>query len=230
MQRYRVLTREHKKTEVRSRSLADQAQSLRNGLAGLSEADRLVLDSKAPYDNVKTSADLWKQQLDVAETAVSEAIEAVNNTLPILQMPQDVPETAREQSELLLVQTRDAIEKLQRDLRTAASTFSSRQALGGDSLDGLFSAYDESYKAVKQRSSAHEVKLRELNALEEQQRAAGALLQEQQRELAQIANPNAQQAELRVLLTQLNAERVDRDRRFSKLCLTTFSLNRCFHR
>lgn len=32
-------------------------------------------------------------------------------------------------------------------------------------------------------------------------------MQEQQRELAQIANPNAQQAELRILLTQLNAER-----------------------
>lgn len=207
LQRYRVLTRELKKTEVRSRSLADQAQSLRNGLAGLSEADRLVLDSKAPYDNVKTSAGLWKQQIEAAETAVSEAIAVVTNTLPILQMPQDVPEVAREQSELVLVQTRVAIEKLQQDLRTAASTFASRHALGGDSLDGLFSAYDESYKAVKQRSSAHEVKLRELNALEEQQRAAGVLLQEQQRELAQIANPNAQQAELRLVLTHLNAER-----------------------
>jgi len=207
LQRYRVLTGELKKSEVRSRSLADQAQSLRNGLAGLSEADRLVLDNKAPYDNVKASVDLWKHQTRVAEAAVAEAITAVNGSLSSLEMPQDVPNAVKEQSELLLAQTHLAIQKLQQDLTTAALTFSNRDASGGDSLNGLFDAYDETYKAVKQRSSAHDVKLRELNALEEQQRVVGALLQEQRRELAQIANPDEQQADLRLVLTQLNAER-----------------------
>lgn len=213
LQRHRVLTSDIEKTRVRAQSLAEQAQSLRNGLAGLSDADRLVLDSKAPFDDTKTAVNLWTQQVNLAESATAEALAVLDGTIQRLEMPHGVPEAARARAEALLEQTRRAIEKLRHDVLAAAANFSVEHSLGGGiaeastSLADAFETFDESYKSVKQRSSAHEIKLRELTALEDQQRATGDLLQEQQRELAQLVDPNTRHAELRKALADLNAER-----------------------
>ena len=213
LQRYRVLVNDIERSTVRMTSLAEQAQSLRDGLAGLSDADRLILDNKAFYDNTKSASTLWAQQAELAQASLHTTLSVINGTLNRLEVPEDVPEAARLEAGSLVAQSRAAIEALRAGVSKASDEFAAALAPSGgvtkaaDLLAEKIKSYEEGYAAVKHHSTAHEVKLRELAALENQQKVARDLLQKQEQELAQLANPLVRHLERRKELETLNAER-----------------------
>ena len=213
LQRYRVLVNDIDKSQVRIASLAGQAQSLRDGLAGLSGEDRVTLDSKAAYDDIKAASAIWQQQTNLVESSIANTVDEVDGALSRLALPENVPELAKVDATALLDQTREAIQSLRIGLIGAKDDFIAKAAEGGsvaksaDEVTARIKAFEESYAAVKQRSSAHEVKLKELAALEQQQQASRDLLQTQQGQLAQLSDPLTRHHELRAELATLNAER-----------------------
>ena len=201
------------KSQFRIASLASQAQSLRDGLAGLSDEDRITLDAKAGYDDAKAAAALWHQQVELVESSVIETIGEIDGALFPMEVPDSVPEQVRADVTNALDQTRAAMESLKAGIVAAREAFDVRVADGGpvaksnDEVAKSIKAFEESYTAVKQRSSAHELKLRELATLEKQQQESRNLLQTQQGQLAQLSDPQTRHHDLRTELANLNAER-----------------------
>jgi hypothetical protein len=69
--RYRNLSAETERSRIRIRSLAEQAQALRDGLTGLTEQDRNTLDEKKACDDIRASQTAWLQQVDAAGSEIT---------------------------------------------------------------------------------------------------------------------------------------------------------------
>jgi chromosome segregation protein len=211
LQRFRNLQDDIAKSELRIASLAGQAQALRDGLSGLSEADRAVLDGKASYDGVKAAAAVWGQQTELAGEAVDDALRLLEGALSRLEVSAETPEAARSDAETVVDQARAAILKLKQSISSAKDQYASSlvdSVVGAaNRLADRLAKFDEEYAAVKQRSSAHQVKLRELSGLENQQKEASDLLRSQQGELAGLGDPADRHTALRSELAALSAQR-----------------------
>jgi type III restriction enzyme len=213
LQRYRILHTELDKSEVRVASLAEQAQSLRDGLSGLSEEDRRILDSKASYDDTRNTASTWEQHSQLAKSAVDEVVDGLNRTLALLDVPAGVPEAAQPSVDALADKVRAAVEELKKQVSAAGDHFTSELLDSGSigqasrALHQHLDEFEEGYAAVKLRSSAHEARLRDLATLEEQQKIARDLIQQQKKDMAVLGDPVAQHLTLRAELSSLNARR-----------------------
>ena len=84
LERHRTLTTEIERSAVRVRSLAEQAQALRDGLSGLSEEDRKVLAGKAGHDRVREFYVTWEQHLAATQaelTGQGHSVEATESVV-----------------------------------------------------------------------------------------------------------------------------------------------------
>jgi AAA domain-containing protein len=217
LQRYRNLSAEIERSQIRVRSLGEQAQALRDGFTGLSDEDRKTLDDKAAYDDVRASQTAWVQQVDAAGSGLTELMSSVDASLQRIEGPGQVPEGIAAEVDVLRGAARDAIAQVRDSMSAVIDEFKRTTGDSGtvqsarDALTSKLVAYDRAYIAVKERSSAHEAKLAELATLEEQQRVARDLLQKQREELEALGQPAERHNELRVELASASTAAVVRD-------------------
>jgi chromosome segregation protein len=215
LQRHRNLTAEVQRSEIRIRSLAEQAQALRDGLAGISEDDRKVLDSKSAHDEARSSQSAWRQRLEDARDDLNNMASALGASLADIRRPSTVPGEIEVEVDALLSASRDALAGLQSATGGLASDLQNILQDGGavavlaEVLATKLSEYEKTYAAVKARSSAHEAKLAELDRLEEQQRIVGELAQKQRKERDALGNPLERHKQLRQELTETRKKRTD---------------------
>ena len=213
LQRHRNLSAEIERGDLRIRSLAEQAQSLRDGLAGVSEEDRKVLDGKAAHDDLRSAQAGWLQHLEVADQNLISLVESLDASLAGLTLPASVPAGLATEATATLTATRDALTGLRSAISGLQADFKALSQDGGavatpsEVLSSRLTGYDEGYRAVKERSSAHEAKLAELGNLEEQQRASGELVQRQRTERDVLGMPGEKHSEFRAELTAARKER-----------------------
>ncbi|MGQ2914561.1 TrlF family AAA-like ATPase [Microbacterium aurantiacum] len=213
LQRYRALAEEVDRSDLRIRSLAEQAQSLRNDLAGLSAADREVLDGKPVHDDARAAAAEIGERLGSTKDELSRISQLLGASIDSLHLPHELPPdlaadgaaylTAARES---LTTARASIVKGVEELEAKLTDTGSIRALK-DALIRRLDAFDASYVTVKARSSAHEAKLSELATLEDQQRQARGLLQSQRKELAELGEPLVLHQGYRVELNDVRKER-----------------------
>ena len=213
LQRYRNIEAEAERAALQAESLAGQAQSLRDGLAGLTDADRNTLDEKVAYDGVRAAERAWLEQLAAAGSSLTALIATVGAARrrldPAVRVPPALESTAGT--------VRDAIDSALADLEDAAKGLTEKysEATGPSSSLGVhrttlaakIAEFEASYSAVKERSTAHEAKLEELAALEEQQASARELIQEQRNTLDSLGKPAERHADLRAELIAARTER-----------------------
>lgn len=215
LQRYRNLSSEIERGDLRIRSISDQAQSLRDGLAGISEEDRRILDSKAGHDDLKSAQSEWLQHVESAETGLADLLESLDSSIEQVSMPESVPTGLSSEAEAVLVATRGALAQIRSAISGLATELSACMENGGsvavlsDSLADKLAEYDEAYRAVKERSSAHETKLAELAKLEDQQRTARDLIQRQRTERDVLGKPGEKHRQLRAELIATRKERTN---------------------
>jgi type III restriction enzyme len=215
LQRHRTLTAEIERTDLRARSLSDQAKALRDGLAGISEDDRKILDGKAGHDGVRAASGVWQQQVEGLQHAVSDLLDEVDTSLESTARPDIVPEDVVLETEAALNATRSALTDLRAGLLAVGQNFGSTSqgdgalAVSLGALKAKLDSFDAEYAAVKDRSSAHEAKLNELTGLEEQQKAAVDLSQRQKKERDGLGDPVEQHKRLRAELITVRKERTD---------------------
>lgn len=213
LQRHRDLSTEIERSELRVRSLGEQAQALRDGLSGLSEADRVILDGKAAHDRARTAQAAWTQHLSGAHSELTEVASDLEISLGDMARPEAVPADIASEVETSLDASVAALADLKVKVLGLASEFAAALADGGAvalpsaALTAKLDEYDKTYAAVKTRSSAHEAKLAELAKLEEQQKAAGDLAQRQRKERDALGKPVERHQELRKELTESRRER-----------------------
>lgn len=213
LQRHRNLSAEIERGDLRIRSLAEQAQSLRDGLAGISEEDRKALDGKAGYDDLRSAQTGWLQHLDVAQEDLTSLVESLDSSLEDLTLPASAPSSLSTEANALLTATRDALTGLRSTITGLATEFSALTEDGGAiarssaTLSAKLAEYDETYQRVKERSSAHEARLTELANLEEQERKARELVQRQRTDRDALGKPGEKHGEFRKELAAARRER-----------------------
>ena len=92
LQRHRNLSAEIERGDLRVRSLAEQAQSLRDGLAGISEVDRQILDGKAGHDDLRSAQTGWLQHIEVAHESLTGLVTSLDSSLDDIALPASAPE------------------------------------------------------------------------------------------------------------------------------------------
>lgn len=242
VQRHRNLSSEIERGELRVRSLSEQAQALRDGIAGISEEDRKILDSKAGYDELRSVQSVWLQHVESARVNLVNLLDSLDSSLEQISMPPSVPEALSGDADALLTSTRTVLAQFRSVVGRLVADASALTEEGGTlavpsrRLADKIVEYEESYKAVKERSSAHEAKLAELATLEEQQRTSRQLLDRQRSERDALGKPGKKHLELRAELMATRTERTDALReqceslaRFSDgMIRATLSTNRGF--
>ncbi|MCL2482807.1 MAG: AAA family ATPase [Propionibacteriaceae bacterium] len=210
LQRQRSLQVEIQKTQVRLQSLTQQALSLRQGLAGLSDDDRRVLDSRTAYDDARTASSTWVRDFQQLCASVAATSESVPEAMPTTGLPETMPRDLDDS----VTSLREAIASSLGEIGAAlahAVTIGDAAQLKVSAANGVLSsaldAHDLEYAAVKARSTAHESQLAELAELEKQQGAIRTLLQKQQSELSGLGDPASQHGQLRSELTAAWRER-----------------------
>lgn len=213
LQRHRILSSEIQRSELRAKSLAEQAQALRDGLAGLSEDDRKVLDEKSTHDAVASAHAAWTRRLDDDQSELALLIENLAASIADISKPTDVPSDVDSEVEGYVASAGAALRSVRDGLEALAAGFDRNLTAGGSihtasrTLRERLDAYEVTYAAVKGRSSAHEAKLVELGKLEEQQKAASESTQRQGRERDDLGEPVERHRELRTELTTARAQR-----------------------
>lgn len=213
LQRHRSVTRELEQSRARIKSLAGQAQALRDGLTGLSDADRGLLNSKAGHDHAATAVAAWRQQLSALKNDMEILRLSFQRTAEQINAPEDVPDEIRVDLDAAVAAIHRALRQAETALRATGDGLNLAIAPTGtintslSAVDDRLAAFNEKYSAVKERSTAHEVKLRQLAELEAQIETATDLLQKQELEHARLGNPSAEHERLREELRELNRER-----------------------
>lgn len=213
LQRHRDLSTEIERSELRVRSLAEQAQALRDGLSGISEADRLVLDGKAAHDRARTAQSAWNQQLDAAHADLTELVSRLDTSLGDMTKPDGAPADISTEVDASFDASVAALSALKEKVAVLAEEFAAllddrgAVAVPGADLAAKLDEYEQTYAAVKARSSAHEAKLGELATLEQQQKTASELAQRQRKERDALGKPDEKHRELRKELTTARKER-----------------------
>lgn len=213
LQRHRNLSAEIARGELRIRSLAEQAQALRDDLAGISDDDRKILDDKAAHDDLRSAQTGWLQHVEAAEVNLTSLGESLDSSLAALTLPSDVPESLTTQANALLAASRNALTELRATIGLLESGAKALLEDGGtvavpsEVLSARLSEYNEAYRAVKDRSSAQEAKLAELAKLEGQQRTSRELVQRQRTERDALGKPGDKHSEFRAELAATRKER-----------------------
>lgn len=215
LQRHRTLSSEIERSDLRIRSLAGQAKALRDSLAGLSDEDRKVLDGKAVHDDVRTAHRSWTERIHSARTDLGNlaaSIKLAGNELhPLPDLPKDVSDAV----DAYIAAAQQTLDTIQQAVAQLESDFDSKTADQGSLtllsqvLGEKLDRFDETYGAVKVRSSAHEAKVTELTKLEEQQRQTRDLKQRQLRELEELGQPLEHHQSLRRELAAVRKERTE---------------------
>lgn len=215
LQRHRTLSADIERSGLRAQSLAGQAKSLRDSLAGISEEDRKILDGKAGHDGVRSSHDHWQEHVAGTRDGLSDLIADIDSSLAELVLPETVPADVAPEADAALTASQQALQDLRTALAALAEQFDALTEADGalsstsEGLKTKLAEFDKNYAAVKDRSSAHEAKLTELAELEKQQKAAVELGQRQRKDRDGLGDPVAQHKKLRSELATMRHERTE---------------------
>lgn len=172
--RQRSLSQTLQKRELEEKSLTEQADALRAGLAGLSEDDRALLDKGKIFDAADRSVQAWQDGV----TALRDGSSSLRRTMDSFlkgsgQLPTD-PEPD------ILRAAHDEYRTLLSDAKANLDEFVRRAEAMTGSLVGMpvtspwrqwaekLAAFRTAYDAAVQRSSSHSERMKQLKGIEEQ--------------------------------------------------------------
>ncbi|WP_114797090.1 TrlF family AAA-like ATPase [Gaiella occulta] len=213
LQRARDLDAGLMRSVLAEQSLAEQAANLRASLTGLSDDDRDLLNNKPAVDRIRAAASAWEldtnQLLDSGTALVAE----IGDALQGMQGLDEGPEVLVKASEELRSRTVRIVSDLgvavEAALRLAsdAVTETGELAKHRRAVEEQLSAFDASYEEVKSKSTAHEVRLKELGQIEAQRKSTHELVEEQRRARKTLGDPQAIYTKLRAELVGLYSDR-----------------------
>jgi type III restriction enzyme len=214
VQRRRALERSIARDEVLATSLAQQAQSMREGLEAVTPEDRAVLAEKPKYDAADRAVSGWVRRLERVQEAAEEYASTISRLAAEITPTPD-PETVAHRD--LLVSIEGALNDVLSDAARLVGEAESK-ARAADATDGSLgklladwqakkTAFSEQYASAIERSAAHRSKLDELAKLEDRRREVQNGLDEQNEDLAGLGEPAKKHADYRREWRDLQAER-----------------------
>lgn len=215
LQRQRALTRSTARDELLIKSIDEQAVKLREGLGGISDADKAVLAQKPGFDAGQKRVDTWTRRAERISEAADEFLELV------ARVEGEFPATA-DHSEVSEKQLIEAIEAAVKKQVAAVKAQAQTAVDGATQLEELArngsevqawnkkrDAFDVKYKAATERSTAHKSKLDQLAEIDKRKKELQAALDKNKDELNSLKNAQEAHANLRSDWRSLQSERSD---------------------
>jgi type III restriction enzyme len=212
IQRKRSLEQALAKDELSLQSLNEQAETIRKSLSGISPEDRATITERARYDEAQQILDQWSAEIDRTRNAATDFRRTISglptkapDNLPQLPESATLAQVEQEVRRLFgdVSESLRAIEQLLSNAGTSDSAY--HKAL--QAWRTAAEAFDARYKIAKERSTAHESRLKELTALEKRLNEIRAAITKRRGEIASLGAPEERYTELRQQWLSLHAER-----------------------
>jgi type III restriction enzyme len=169
-QRFRELSRALSNRALEERSIAEQANSIRSSLTGLSDTDRALLDQGRSYHAASSIIDGWRAGATTLMSKVRELVDLVAAQQGSIEPVPNEPASSKQTLEEARSQYADL-------LRTSSDVLkgieSSAQSIADDEAVGPWARWTEdfnkfqvAYTAALERSSSHRERLEQLRGLE----------------------------------------------------------------
>ena len=203
LERYRSLSKAIAKDRFTIDSLTQRAENLRGTLGGLSDEDRECLSSKPRYDEADQLVDSWIRKIEQARGETERFQSALQDMETELRVASSDNLPERPALQGLEGEIRELLTKLVTTAEAAATTLENDTQEGSRIASFLRSwretsaAYQGSYVAATERSTAQASRLKELEGLESRQRELQRQVDTQREELAALGDPVKRHAELR---------------------------------
>lgn len=167
--RQQELTGDVARRTLEARSLQEQADAIRNSLAGLSEQDRALLNQGKSYDAAKDAVDGWLTDLRSVADSLSSLSEEITDRVEQAPPPPETPEpeslkAAHDEYTALMAQAKQTLETLLLQVRRPCE--SAGPGTPWAKWEEKEQAFRASYEAAVKRSSAHRERLEQLQAIE----------------------------------------------------------------
>ena len=172
--RQRSLTQTLQKRELEETSLRGQSDAIREGLSGLSEEDRTLLDSGKAYDTADRAVESWKDAITSLREGANGVLRIVDSYLSDPTALPEAPEAATLQAAYAEYSSlvNDAKTSLEALVQRADALLTEVEALPAESPWHIWAerqtAFRKQFDAAVERSSSHSKRIRQLRDIEEQ--------------------------------------------------------------
>ncbi len=206
--------RELENEERELRSLTEQTTAIRNSLAGIDAADRVILEAHAAHEREAEIVNGWRDDLARAEAGLEDLLHTLR-TLPSNAAPEDLKglpqstllEAMRSSLVSPIRNAENAIESQLQALRELGLTGS--YAIASEEWSKQNEEYQGAYAAAKARSTSHETRLAELDDLENRSKAIRLRLTAKRGEIADFGEPEEELRAAREQWSALHERRSD---------------------
>jgi type III restriction enzyme len=211
VQRARYLDDAVERQRLAETSLGNQAANLRDALPDLSDEDRRVLDSKPEHDEMREVLKTQPHDIRDLLSKGEEFITQIETSRDSMYMQETSQTELSNLMRQLCSNRAQRLTALHSAVAKALGELNDSMQAGADvvlaerAIDTL-STFDEHYREVKARSTAHQAKLDEL-AVEEQRAEATRLLSRHLRERQSLGHPIDVHARLRAEMIEQFRER-----------------------
>lgn len=203
LERARLLERAIGRATLEEASLGQQAANLRAELSDVSAEDRATLDLKPHMDAARDLTQRWDDAVARTHAELTELVRTVQSRLGDVALP--LPEALQSDDPLVAKRTAatsflsQAVGLAEQAASALGPEAEARAAIDSASQvwDSRVVAFQARYAEVKTRSSAHEARLQQLEALERQQADLRAQIRRQQEEYSTLGDPSTSHRALR---------------------------------
>ena len=171
--RKREKFKEYKQRKFTEKSLFEQTEALRNGLTGLSNEDRILLEKQSVYLNAERLVTSWRsgtsRLLNEVESILSFVVTSLSKEEELPLEPQrNILKATFEDYENLFSEARESLEALINRANTILATDVRTQERNSPwyQWDEKLASFRTAYQAAVQRSSSHTEKMTQLEELE----------------------------------------------------------------
>jgi len=169
--RQQTLAAEVATRALEARSLQEQADSIRNSLAGLSEPDRALLDQGKAFDHADGAINEWRGTMQSLATHAGEFSRSIAVDLNQATKPPETPEpeilkAAHAEYVAVMAEAKTALDGILSRAQLARDQPETENATPWLQWQMKLAAFREAYAAAVMRSSAHKERMDQLRAIE----------------------------------------------------------------
>ncbi len=209
--RKKEIQSEIEELRLQHKSVSEQVQNLRKSLKGLTDEDRIVISNKELFENEQTfiqesnnEIDLFKQKFEALSESLSEYPYRLEENSKILNR-EILSEIESEKIQIF--------EKIKTSLSEIIKLFSAEQLASYNASiekwNQLKKSFDASYSQIKEKASANESIIREINQLELRLRELTDSINERISRIKELGSPESIFSEEKEKWYSLHQSKID---------------------
>ena len=209
--RKKEIQSEIEELRLQHKSVSEQVQNLRKSLKGLTDEDRIVISNKELFENEQTfiqesnnEIDLFKQKFEALSESLSEYPYQLEENSKILNR-EILSEIESEKIQIF--------EKIKTSLSEIIKLFSAEQLASYNASiekwNQLKKSFDASYSQIKEKASANESIIREINQLELRLRELTDSINERISRIKELGSPESIFSEEKEKWYSLHQSKID---------------------